>query len=196
MMIKEASDVIRTGVSSQQIAELYGYRVDRDGYISCPFHREKTPSLKLHKSGWYCYGCGKGGSVIDFVMQHDECTFIDAVKAIDQYLQLGLIANQRVSLTASVSASKRISDFEKIKAKIKDAINDAIRLADGFVRFWWEIYQAAYSTLPQERTASQCDDIHNAREWCMYYEDIQNELRKLLEEVKAWKIKPSNHPSA
>lgn len=53
-------------------AERYGLYIARGGYISCPFHAEKTPSLKLYDTpgrGFYCFGCGAGGSVIDFAMQ-------------------------------------------------------------------------------------------------------------------------------
>ena len=37
----------------------------------CPFHQEKTPSFSVdpQKGFWYCFGCGRGGDVIDFVME-------------------------------------------------------------------------------------------------------------------------------
>lgn len=36
--------------------------------ICCPFHREKTPSLHIFENqSWYCFGCGKGGDVYDFI---------------------------------------------------------------------------------------------------------------------------------
>jgi hypothetical protein len=36
--------------------------------VSCPFHTDATPSLHVYPEpgrGWYCYGCGRGGSVYD-----------------------------------------------------------------------------------------------------------------------------------
>ena len=36
--------------------------------MSCPFHTDTTPSLHAYEEpdrGWYCYGCGRGGSVYD-----------------------------------------------------------------------------------------------------------------------------------
>lgn len=195
MTIREAADIIRADVAPSQVAALYGYTPNRGGYICCPFHGEKTASLKLHNSGWYCYGCGVGGSVIDFVMRHEGCSFHDAVKAIDKHMHLGL-TDQRASLTASVDHSKRMADVEKVKAQFTKAINAAIFAAEGPLMRWWRIYRDAYATPPQERTGAQWDALHNAREWCLYYEDIQNELRHQLEEVKAWRIGPSNRPSA
>lgn len=47
----------------------------------CPFHREKTPSFHVHpgRQGWHCFGCGKGGSVIDFIMGIEKLDFVPAL---------------------------------------------------------------------------------------------------------------------
>jgi hypothetical protein len=48
---------------------LTGRKAGRDGKIRCPFHHEdRTPSLHVYpdaERGWYCFGCGRGGSVYD-----------------------------------------------------------------------------------------------------------------------------------
>ena len=47
---------------------LTGQTPNRAGKISCPFHEDDTPSLHVYptpRRGWYCYGCGRGGSVYD-----------------------------------------------------------------------------------------------------------------------------------
>lgn len=190
MTLREAADTIRDTVSAQQVAELYGYRPNRGGYIGCPFHGEKTPSLKLHKSGWYCYGCGRGGSVIDFVMYHESCSFFDAVRALDKHLHLGLIAERAVSLTADVNADKRRGNLGRLKEQFEAFILASMEAAEGLVLRWWGIYRDACATPPQDRTAAQWWAVDNAREWCMYCDDVQNELRKQMEEVKAWRVRP------
>lgn len=88
---KSAAQVIRDSVSMEQILDIYGYRT-RHGFMVCPFHGDTDASLKVYKGtgGWHCYGCGKGGSVIDFVMEHENCDFRTAVDAIDNALRLGL----------------------------------------------------------------------------------------------------------
>ena len=75
-----------------QILQIYGYKTKR-GFMCCPFHGEKEPSLKVYKNtgGWHCFGCERGGSVIDFVMEHEGCNFHTAVRAIDHVLKLGLM---------------------------------------------------------------------------------------------------------
>lgn len=196
MTILEASHVIRDNVSAQEIAARYGYQPNRGGYIPCPFHAEKTASLKLHKSGWYCYGCGKGGSVIDFVMLHESYSFTQAVKAIDENMHLGLLNVKGIYLTESMRRDKRQADFDKVKEQFKRAINAAIRVAEGRLMRHWRVYQDACSTPARERTGAQWDAIHNEREWCLYYEDIIAELRKQYEEVIAWRMSPQNRHSA
>ncbi len=47
----------------------------------CPFHSEKTPSFSVapDKQIYHCFGCGKGGSVISFIMEIENLSFPDAV---------------------------------------------------------------------------------------------------------------------
>ena len=52
-------------------------------YIACcPFHHEKTPSFSVSPSkGIYkCFGCGKAGSVVSFVMEHEQMSYAEALK--------------------------------------------------------------------------------------------------------------------
>lgn len=48
----------------------------------CPFHNEKTPSLMVSpdKQIWHCFGCGKGGDLISFVMGMEGLDFVEALK--------------------------------------------------------------------------------------------------------------------
>jgi len=51
------------------VERLTGTPVGRSGKICCPFHKDHTPSLHVYEDpqrGWYCFGCGRGGSIYDF----------------------------------------------------------------------------------------------------------------------------------
>ncbi|MBP8088013.1 MAG: DNA primase, partial [Polaromonas sp.] len=56
----------------------------------CPFHGEKSPSFSVSpsKQFYHCFGCGKNGNAISFLMEHGGMTFIEAVKDLAQ--QYGL----------------------------------------------------------------------------------------------------------
>ena len=89
---------IRSLVTAREAAERYGFHPNRSGYIHCPFHSERTPSLKLFPDGgWKCFGCGAGGSVIDFVMNLFDIPFRQAVLRINADFALGLIWDRRAA---------------------------------------------------------------------------------------------------
>ena len=57
--------------------------VTRKGNISCPFHKDKTPSFQIKRDNkWCCYSCGQYGDVIDLYKQLHHTTFLEAVKAL------------------------------------------------------------------------------------------------------------------
>lgn len=58
----------------------------------CPFHNEKTPSFHVspQKQLYYCFGCGAGGTVIQFAMQMENLEFPDAVRHLAERAHLRL----------------------------------------------------------------------------------------------------------
>jgi DNA primase len=54
----------------------------------CPFHNEKTPSFSVSpaKGIYKCFGCGKAGNAVNFIMEHDSLGYIEALKNLaDRY---------------------------------------------------------------------------------------------------------------
>lgn len=84
------AEEIKELVSMQDIFDKYGFKTNRAGKIVCPFHSEKTASLGVKNNKWHCFGCGKGGSVIDFVMELFGLDFGSAIACINQDFRLGL----------------------------------------------------------------------------------------------------------
>ena len=48
----------------------------------CPFHHEKTPSFTVSpaKNIYKCFGCGRGGNAVQFLMEHDHLTYPEALR--------------------------------------------------------------------------------------------------------------------
>src|SRR5689334_666509 len=48
----------------------------------CPFHNEKTPSFTVSPSKeiFKCFGCGKSGNTISFVMEHEKLSYVEALR--------------------------------------------------------------------------------------------------------------------
>jgi len=59
----------------------------------CPFHDEKTPSFNVNpvRGIYKCFGCGKGGNAIQFVMDVENLSFVEAVKQLASRFSLELI---------------------------------------------------------------------------------------------------------
>lgn len=83
-------DEAKALLTMAQVAREYGYLPNRGGFICCPFHKEKTASLKLYDRSFHCYGCGAGGSVIDFAEKLFQLDALGAVKRLNEDFNLGL----------------------------------------------------------------------------------------------------------
>ena len=57
-------EVVKENVTARQAAEAYGLKVGRTGMACCPFHSDKSPSMKLDER-YYCFGCGATGDAVD-----------------------------------------------------------------------------------------------------------------------------------
>jgi DNA primase len=88
----------------------------------CPFHKEKTPSFSVSpaKEIFYCFGCHKGGSVFNFVMEMERVSFPEAIK---------LVAEK-----SGVPLPKLVDD-SRFEAKRHEA-DDVIQLNKWALEFW------------------------------------------------------------
>jgi DNA primase len=62
----------------------------------CPFHQEKTPSFIINPDeGYYhCFGCGKSGNVISFLMEHERLSYPEALESLAKYANMKLPENE------------------------------------------------------------------------------------------------------
>lgn len=72
----------------------------------CPFHDEKTPSFSVspQKSIYHCFGCGKGGNVLSFIMDFEGLNFVEAVERLADM--------NNISVPREASSGR--NDFSKI----------------------------------------------------------------------------------
>lgn len=53
-------ETVKQSVTTRQVTERYGIKVGRNGMACCPFHKDRTPSMKVDEC-YYCFGCGALG---------------------------------------------------------------------------------------------------------------------------------------
>ncbi|HXX62779.1 MAG TPA: DNA primase [Bacteroidota bacterium] len=77
--IRRASDIVDV------ISSYVSLKKRGKNYLGlCPFHQEKTPSFNVspEKQMYHCFGCGVGGNVFTFIMEHDKVSFVEAVRTL------------------------------------------------------------------------------------------------------------------
>ena len=75
--IKDAANIVEV------VSEFVTLRKSGANYKGlCPFHNEKTPSFYVSPSRGtcHCFGCGKGGTPISFIMEHEQMTYPEALR--------------------------------------------------------------------------------------------------------------------
>ena len=75
-------DQLKSNLTPRCVTERYGPPIHRGDMICCPFHDDKTPSMKLYDDHFYCFGCQKSGDVIDLAAQFLGLTNHEAAKRL------------------------------------------------------------------------------------------------------------------
>jgi DNA primase len=95
----------------------------------CPFHQEKTPSFSVNPAkGFYkCFGCGKGGSAFNFVMEMEGLNFPEAIKRVAEI--------SGVPLPEPVD-DKKYEQTKKRREEKKEIADQIIELNRSALEFW------------------------------------------------------------
>lgn len=80
---------VKNAISTRQAAELYGFAVNRNGMMCCPFHGDKHPSMKVD-SRFHCFACQADGDVIDFVGRLFQLSPYKAVEKLKEDFGMAL----------------------------------------------------------------------------------------------------------
>ena len=101
---------IKTAVSIKEAAEHYGLKIGRGNMVCCPFHADRTPSMKLNEDYFYCFGCGATGDVIDLVARLFHLPPAEAAKRLAE--DFG-VAEQKPSVLARLKRGKTQMEAER-----------------------------------------------------------------------------------
>lgn len=90
-------------------------------WCRCPFHGEKTPSLCINDidNMFYCFGCHVGGTVVNFVMQMESLTFMEAVRLLAEW------ANMEVPDSFNGKGGENIEKAKKRKDRLVSLMREA-----------------------------------------------------------------------
>ena len=124
---------IKSQYSMLDILRRYGLQPDRSGFIKCPFHKEKTGSMKIYKDNYYCYGCGETGDIFTFVMKMDGLSFKDAFISLGGHYEKAESKNdaRHRARDLALAERKREKELERIR-EMKRSVLHYGREMDGF----------------------------------------------------------------
>lgn len=157
------SEEIKATYSMRDILARYGIQPNRAGFICCPFHDEKTASMKIYSDSYYCFGCGAHGDVFDFVQAMDRLSFREA------FLDLGGTYEKETfrDRMARYHAQKE----REMKRKQEEDLRARRKLNNDLIDIYREWYQKS------EPFSDAWTDCYNALQYQLYVHEILNEPR-------------------
>lgn len=149
---------IKQSVKMSEILSRYGLKPNRAGFICCPFHKEKSASCKIYDDSFYCFGCGIGGDVFEFVMQYESVPFSTA------FIELGGTyiskkGKSRNQIRHEVRDIKAKMQYSKEKRNPVQDPNELEQVEKNIL-----MYETALKTFPPD-----------SEEWYMYQFDLEKE---------------------
>lgn len=131
---------IKEQVSTREAAEHYGYKVSRTGMMCCPFHDDRTPSMKVDQN-FICFGCQEKGDVIRFTAKLFGLSPYEAArKLMDDFGIHGVLERPPDVKPGAVRRAKREQterqQFEQAISRIYGVYCDYLHLLNA----WAETY--------------------------------------------------------
>lgn len=167
----------------------------------CPFHPDTDPSMYISRQRgvfvWYCFGCGAGGTIIDFYIMHQRVKLIDAIRNLEPSIEIDNLDNRKKTLedlqknlepTASSQITQQIqkNDYD-IEMDIEDMNYNIRMLALNHLRFCKK--DADEFDFIHKNIFSKADQACNELDINKINEIYQSILKSLQERRIAWKKK-------
>jgi DNA primase len=140
---------------------------------NCPFHNEKTPSFIVspHKGLFKCFGCGKGGNALHFVMEHEQISFVEAIRFLGKKFHIPVeetevspeatqIRNDRESMMAASSFAQKFFERSLFETDEGQSVGLSYFRQRGFRDDIIRKFQLGYS--PEERDAFTKEALKNS----------------------------------
>ena len=124
-------------MTTRQAAEYYGLRVKPGGMACCPFHADRTPSLKLDQR-FHCFGCQADGDVIDFTARMFDLRLWDAAVKLAKDFQISYEVQGKNQKT-----QRREKPKENRESRYRQTERRCIRAYDAYLKLlrnWKKAY--------------------------------------------------------
>jgi len=123
--IRQASDIV------QIIGDYLRLKKRGRNFIAlCPFHTEKTPSFNVNPSKqiFHCFGCGKGGNVISFLIEHERMSYVDAIRHLARKANITIKEEKRYD--ANRELNERVAWANQLASEYFHSLIDSPKYRD------------------------------------------------------------------
>lgn len=106
------------------------------GFIACcPFHSEKTPSFVVTpaKGIYKCFGCGKGGDAVHFVMEHENMTYVEALKYLAAKYHIEVVEKEETA--EDIAARQRGESLLLVSEFARKFFSDQLKTHEGQIGY-------------------------------------------------------------
>ena len=101
-------------------------------YVACcPFHNEKTPSFSVSptKGIYHCFGCGKTGSAVRFVMEHESMSYVEALKYLAK--KYGIEVREKEEAAEEIASRQRRESLMRVLDYTERFFQESLRTQEG-----------------------------------------------------------------
>ena len=101
-------------------------------YVACcPFHNEKTPSFSVSptKGIYHCFGCGKTGSAVRFVMEHESMSYVEALKYLAK--KYGIEVREKEETPEEIASRQRRESLMLVLDYTEKFFQESLRTQEG-----------------------------------------------------------------
>ena len=119
-------EAVKAVVTPRMAAERYGLPIQQGSMVCCPFHDDRTPSMKLNEDYFYCFGCGASGDVIDLAAKLFNLSSYDAAKKLAA--DFG-ITEQKPSILARLQRGNSHAEAERCCFRV---LGDYLQILQGW----------------------------------------------------------------
>lgn len=163
---------LNDAASMVDVLAAYGIQTDTRRHVArCPFHDDNRPSLHIYPHSFYCFACGAGGDVIQFIKRMENCTAKEAAEKVTQITGQGAAAVRMDYRTrrrmderkrAEMAADKLLDERNELDREMADA-QRLISESEPFGVTWQLAWHRYNDLLRRDDELREKEIINNAK---------------------------------
>ena len=137
---------IKQLIKMPDILSKYGFRLNRQNRIPCPFHHGHDANMGIKEDYYHCFVCGAKGDIINFVQNFFGISFVAALSKINTDFELGLPIGKTISRIENMNVNKKLyeirkarqektQEYEQLMAKYWSIYDEWVRLDQNRIAF-------------------------------------------------------------